>query len=95
MIVAQDLATAAGATLNGAYFARYGLSPGQGRARRLGAFALVLVSAGALLESAASQALLWARAAELSTEAWALVRLPALVATLVISLIVLRRIFSK
>ena len=65
------------------------------RARRLAAAALLLWSVATVAEATFSQALLWERtglwAGALSPEAWALARLPLLLATALITLIVLRR----
>lgn len=99
LVVAQDGATAAFALFNGAYFLDYWWrrAGARGRPRRVGALAMLLVSGAALAEVAFSQALLWWRHGafpELSVGGWALVRLPLLVATAFVSLLILRRLRS-
>ena len=95
VIVAQDGVTATCALVNAGFFgAQVGdvMAP---RARRLAAAALLLWSVATVAEAAFSQALLWERtglwAGALSPEAWAFARLPLLLATALITLIVLRR----
>lgn len=99
LVAAQDLATAACGLLNAGYFARYWWRRPGWRARRLAAAAMAMVSAAAVVEACFSQGLFWAQQGagplgDLSPGAWALVRLPLLVATLFISALVIRRIRS-
>ena len=99
LVVAEDVGTAAGGLLNGCYFAGYWWRRGGPRGRRIGAAALVLLSAAVVVEAAFSEGLFWAQQGgvwfgDLSPGVWALVRLPLLVATLFISAIVLRRVLS-
>lgn len=96
LVIGQDLATAASGLFNVGYFADYGWR-GDGReGRRTGAVALALLSVAAVVESMFSQTLFWLQrdagaAAMISSDVWALFRLPLLVATLAISLIIVRR----
>jgi hypothetical protein len=64
----------------------------------VGALALVLVSVAAVVEGVFSQGLFWSQRGalpgELSAEAWAFARLPLLVATFFVSLLILRRLAS-
>lgn len=97
LIVAQDAGTAGFGLLNAGYFAGYWSRASESRSRRLGAAALVVVSAAAAVEAVFSQALFWSERdliGALSPEEWALLRLPLLAATLFISLIIARRLRS-
>ncbi len=99
LVVAQDLATASCGLLNAGYFLGYWWRRGTPQARRLGALALVLVSLAAVVEALFSEGLFWsergvALAGGLSPEAWALVRLPLLLATVFISVLIVRRVVS-
>ena len=98
LVVTQDLATAGCGFLNATYFAGYWWGRNGSRGRRVGALALVLLSAAAVVEAAFSQGLFWSQRGvlpgELSPEAWAVARLPLLVATVFISILVLRRLRS-
>ncbi len=91
LVVGEDLATAVSGAFNVGHFAGYAWRSGA-RGRRIGAAALTLVSAAAVAEAAFSEALFWGGG--LSAEAWALVRLPLLAATLFISILILRRLRS-
>lgn len=100
LVVAQDAATAAGGVLNAAYFAGYWWRHAETRARRIAAAALAFVGVAAVVEAAFSQGLFWsqreaAALGELSPGVWALVRLPLLIATLFISIIIVRRVVSE
>jgi hypothetical protein len=97
--VAQDVATAACGLLNAGYFVGYWRLPRGPRGRRFAAAVLAMVSAAAVTEALFSQGLFWSRhgaalLAELSPGMWALLRLPLLVATGSISVIILRRLVS-
>ncbi len=99
LVVAQDLATAACGLLNAGYFATYWWRRNGPRGRRIGAAALAMVGATAVVEALFSQGLFWsqqeaASPGQLSSGVWALVRLPLFVATLFISIIILRRLLS-
>ncbi len=99
LVVAQDLATVACGLFNSAYFADYWWRTNGSRGRRIGASALALVSAAAVVEALFSQGLFWAQQGmgplgQLSPGIWALVRLPLFLATLFISILVLRRLRS-
>jgi len=95
LIVAEDAATGACALGNAAYFAGY-CRAARGWSRRVAAGALALVNVAVLGEAMLSQGLYWWwQQGALSPGAWVLARLPLLVATALISVIVLRRIFSK
>jgi hypothetical protein len=99
LVVAQDLATAACGLLNAGYFTDYWWRRNGVRARRVGAAALALVSAAAVAEALFSQALLWSQEGggalgQLSPGMWALLRLPLFVATVFISVLILRRLRS-
>ena len=99
LVVAQDLATAACGLLNAGYFVGYCWRRDEARARRMGALALTLVSVAAVVGAMFSQGLFWSQQGvgpldELSPGAWALVRLPLLVATGFLSILVLRRLRS-
>ena len=91
LVVGEDLATALSGAFNLGYFAerawRY-----QSRGRRIGARAMALVSAAAVVEAFFSEALFWG--AGLPAGGWALVRLPLLAATLFISILIPRRLRS-
>ena len=99
LVVAQDLATAACGVLNAGYFAGYWWRRNGSRGRRTGAAVLTMVSAAAVVEALFSQGLFWSHQGvvslnELSPGVWALVRLPLLVATICISIIIVRRLLS-
>jgi hypothetical protein len=89
LVVGADVATALSGAFNAGHFAGY-VRRGGTRGRRIGAAAMTLVSAAALIEALFSQALFWG--AELPAGGWALLRLPLLAATLFISIIILRRL---
>ncbi len=96
LVVGEDLATAVSGAFNVGHFAGYAWRS-ESRGRRIGAAALTLVSAAAVVEAVFSQALFWwgrqlLSLGELSVGAWALVRLPLLGATLFISILILRRL---
>lgn len=98
-MVAQDVATAACGLLNAGYFVRFWRLPNGSRGRRLAAAALAMVSAAAVTEALFSQGLFWSQQeavslVQLSPGIWALLRLPLLVATVSISIIILRRLLS-
>ncbi len=98
-ILAEDAATAASGLFNAGYFARYWLRASERRARRTGAAALVLIGVAVTLEAAFSQGLLHLHdqlvaLGDLSDGVWALARLPLLLATAFITVIVVRRIVS-
>ncbi len=100
VIVAQDLATGLCGLLNTGYFVSYWWRRDDRRSRRIGAAALAMVSAAVVVEAIFSQGLFWIRQeafplGELSLSMWALARLPLLVATLFLSLLVLRRLSSS
>ena len=99
LVVAQDLATAACGLLNAGYFVAYWWRQDESRGRRIGAAALALVSAAAVVEALFSQGLFWWQQGvvplgQLSPGSWALVRLPLFAATVFISILVLRRLRS-
>jgi hypothetical protein len=99
LVVAQDLATAACGLLNAGYFVGYWWRRNGSRGRRVGAAALALVSVAAVVEALFSQELFWSQQgavslSQLSPGVWALVRLPLFVATVFISIIILRRLLS-
>ncbi len=95
LVTAADLATAACALLNAGYFARRWTRSEDAR-RRIAALALVLVSLAAVVEAGFSLGLYWsargALAFDPSDALWALWRLPLLVATALVSALVLRRL---
>lgn len=92
VVLSEDVATGACGLGNAAYFAAYGRAS-HDWSRRLAAFALVLVNLAALGEAALSQGLYWWwQEGALSPGAWVLARLPLLAATVLVSLIVLRRV---
>ena len=94
-VAGLDLATAACAALNLAYFLNRLLSPdGDTASRRLAAFVLSLVSLGALLESAFFLASASAGSASPALESlpWTLVRLVPFAGAACMSALVLRRI---
>jgi len=93
LIVLEDMATAMGGVLNAGYFAGYWLRSSGRRARRLGAAALTMVGVAAVSEAAFSQGVLLALS-EVSDGVWALARLPLLLSTGLISVIVVRRMLS-
>jgi len=97
LVIGEDLATMAGGLLNAGYFSCYCATRRESRARRIGAAALALASAAAVVEALSSAGLYWWQhqalaPGDLSTGAWALLRLPLTVATLFISFLVLRRL---
>jgi len=97
-VLAQDLVTAACGLGNAAYFVHYWWRRNGSRGRRVGALAMALVSAAAVVEAAFSEGLLWSQAgtgpleALFSPAAWALLRLPLLAATGFVTLLVWRRL---
>ena len=93
LIVAEDLATAACGLLNAGYFIDYWWRRSEARSRRIGAAALALMSAAAVTEAVFSQGLFWsARDGWPPLAVWAFARLPLLVATAFVSVLVLRRL---
>ena len=97
VILGQDVATAACGLLNAGYFAEYAWRGDSTNGRRAGAAALTLVSIAAVIEAIFSQALFWSQREALSPDIlspgiWALVRVPLLLATVAISLIIIRRL---
>ena len=95
LVIAQDLVTLACGFLNAGYFIDYWWGRNGPRARRIGAAALALVSAAAVVEALFSQALFWAQEGngplgQPSDGAWALVRLPLFASTVLISFLILR-----
>ena len=99
IVLVQDVATAISGAFNAGYFARYWLRSSERRARRTGAFALVLIGLAATSEAIFSQGMLHLHdqlvaLGALSDGLWALARLPLLLATAFITAIVLRRMFS-
>src|SRR3989304_1048810 len=94
---AQGGGTAGCGLLNAGYFAGYWWRRNGRRGRRLGAAALLLVNVAAVGEAGFSQGLFLLQQGfigTLSPGEWALLRLPLFAATLLISLIILRRIRS-
>jgi hypothetical protein len=97
LVMAQDFATAGCGLLSGLYFAGYWWQRNGSPGRRLGALALVFVSLAAVVEALFSQGLFWSERGVLagpSAEVWALARLPLLIATVFISILVVRRLRS-
>ena len=97
-VLVEDVATAVSGAFNAGYFARYWLRRSERRAKRRGAFALVLIGLAATTEALFSQGLLHLHdqlvaLGDLSDAIWALARLPLLLATAFITTIVLRRMF--
>lgn len=93
LIIGQDITTALFATVNAGYFGGYWWRTTASRGRRVGAAALMLVSAASVVEAMFSQGLFWSQRDDLfSYGVWALLRLPLLAATLLISAIILRRV---
>lgn len=97
LILGQDVATAACGLLNAGYFAEYAWRGDSANGRRAGAVALTLVSIAAVIEAIFSQVLFWSQREVLSPDIlspgiWALVRVPLLLATVAISLIIIRRL---
>lgn len=95
----EDVMTALSGSFNLAYFAGHAWRDSLGRDRRIAAGTLALVGGAAVIEAAFSQALFWFQPqlisfGELSVGVWALVRLPLLVATLLVSILILRRLRS-
>ena len=96
LVVAQDAGTAGFGLLNAGYFAGY-WHANASWSRRAGAAALALVSVAAAVEAVFSQALFWSQRdliGALSEGEWVLLRLPLFAATLLLSLIIVRRIRS-
>ena len=94
VVVAEDIATGACGLGNALYFAGY-CRGAAGWSRRLAAGALALVNVAVLGEALLSQGLYWWwQEGALSPGAWVLARLPLLVATALVSAIVLRRVMS-
>ena len=99
LIVAGDLATAACGLLNASYFIEYWWRRNGAGNRRIGAAALALISVAAVVEALFSQGLFWSQQdgwilGQPPLVVWALVRIPLLVATAFVSLLVLRRLRS-
>lgn len=99
LVVAQDLGTAACGLLNTGYFIGYWWRRNGSRGRRIGAAALAMAGAAAVVEALFSQGLFWSQQgvvslSQLSPGVWALVRLPLFVATAVVSIIIVRRLLS-
>lgn len=93
LVVGQDVTTAVLGALNAGYFGGYWWRSTGTRGRRIGAVALVSLSVATVVEAAFSQGLFWSgRDGLLSNEAWALLRLPLFLATLLISAIIARRL---
>ena len=92
LVIGQDVATALFGALNAGYFGGYLWQTTSRRSRRIGATALTLVSCASIVEAAFSQGLFWSQRGDLfSSGLWALLRLPLLAATLLISAIIVRR----
>lgn len=87
------MTTAVLGALNAGYFGGYWWRSSGTRGRRIGAAALAWLSTATVVEAAFSQVLFWSeRDSLLTNEAWALFRLPLLLATLLISAIIARRL---
>ncbi len=98
VVAMQDVGTALCGLLNAGYFAGYWWRPGP-RSRRIGAGALSITSAAAVVEALFSQGLFWSQREALwfdqvSSGMWVLTRLPLFVATVLIAIIVMRRLLS-
>jgi hypothetical protein len=98
-VLVEDVATAVSGAFNAGYFARYWLRSAERRARRTGAFALLLIGLATMTEAVFSQGMLHLHdqlvaLGGLSDGLWALARLPLLLATAFLTAIVLRRMFS-
>ena len=92
LVIGQDVTTALFGAMNAGYFGGYLWHITGSRSRRLGAAALTLVSCASIVEAAFSQSLFWSQRGDLfSNGLWALLRLPLLAATLLISAIIIRR----
>ena len=92
LVIGQDVATALLGALNAGYFGGYLWHTTSNRSRRIGATALTLVSCASVVEAAFSQSLFWSQRGDLFPNGlWALLRLPLLAATLLISAIIIRR----
>lgn len=99
LVMAEDLATAGCGLLNAGYFVGYWWRRDGSRGRRIGAAALAMVSAAAVVEALLSQGLFWSQQevvslGQLLPGMWALARLPLFVATVFISILILRRLMS-
>jgi hypothetical protein len=98
-VLGEDLMTALSGSFNAAYFAEHAWRGALSRNRRIAAWTLALVGGAAVIEAAFSQALFWwqphlVSLGEVSFGVWALVRLPLLIATLLVSALVIRRMRS-
>lgn len=94
IVVAEDVLTGACGLGNAGYFGGYCRATA-GWSRRLAAGALALVNVAVLGEALLSQGLYWWwQEGALSPGAWVLARLPLLIATALVSAIVLRRVMS-
>ena len=91
LVVGEDVITAICGVANASYFAGYCRNGVRERGRRLAAAALVLVNLAAVGEAGFSQGLVWWQDAALSPPVWVLARVPLLLATALVSAIVLRR----
>lgn len=95
LIIGQDLATALLGALNAGYFAGYWQRSVHAQARRAGASALVVLSGAAVAEAAFSQSVLWSDSIDVLPDiAWALLRLPLLAGTALLSAIIARRVWG-
>ncbi len=95
LIIGQDITTALFATVNAGYFGGYWWRSSATRGRRVGAAALMLLSTASVVEAMFSQGLFWLQRGDLlSYSVWALLRLPLLAATLLISAIILRKVLG-
>lgn len=97
VVVGHDLATAILGLVNAGYFGGYWWRRNGSRGRRVAAAALALVSAAAVVEALCSEWLFWSQQGlgtlgQVSPGAWAVVRLPLLLATAFISLLIVRRL---
>ena len=92
LVIGQDVTTAIFGALNAGYFGGYLWQSTTRRSRRIGAAALTLVSSASIVEAVFSQSLFWSQRGDVfSNGMWALLRLPLLAATLLISAIIIRR----
>jgi hypothetical protein len=99
LALAQDVATAVSGLFNAGYFGRYWLRRPERRSRRVGAAALVVVGVATAFEAAFSQGAVRYHDQLLafggaSDGLWALARLPLLLASGFITIIVIRRLMS-
>lgn len=99
LVAGEDLITALSGSLNAAYFGGLAWHEAASRGQRTGAAVLTMISAAEVVEAGFSQALFWwgpqlSSFGELSAGGWALARLPLLAATLLVSILVLRRLGS-